>query len=205
MLHTHSESFKSKYGSLDNAENKLGLSDDYYLGTDFAKTNTGKQLPKTSLSTVSTKDEIIMEIKRSFSILNEEDKLQCFNEVVQLPFLAKLLFKIYKETDVNNKPLLQEFDCLLDKLYFEASLKEGITSKVRHFPTTSIKAMKRCQDAGKVNLLYKFSQLLINQNHFDDSTFLVKLNRMPFGLMDYAIQFFTCTDVRQIMLCYKTV
>jgi hypothetical protein len=76
---------------------------------------------------------------------------------------------------------------------------EGISSNPKHFIATSIKAMERLQDGRIVNLVYKSSKMLTNVNNFDQSSYLMRLDRMPFGLLDYVIQFFTCTNTRQVL------
>ena len=50
---------------------------------------------------------------------------------------------------------------------------------------------------GKSNLVYKFCQGLAFDRP-DKSGPLIPINRMPFGLIEYCIEFFTCTNVMQV-------
>jgi len=86
---------------------------------------------------------------------------------------------------------------ILDKLYTWVACKKGITSNPRSFIQLSLEAMKRLEDNNKVNLVFKFCQGLA-QDRPDKSGPLIPIHRMPFGLMQYCMEFFTCTNVMQI-------
>ena len=45
--------------------------------------------------------------------------------------------------------------------------------------------------------------MLTDCKHFDQSEYVVNLDRMPFGLLDFTIQFFTCTHIKQVSEHYK--
>lgn len=86
---------------------------------------------------------------------------------------------------------------ILDKLYTWVACKKGITSNPRSFIQLSLEAMKRLEDNNKVNLVFKFCQGLA-QDRPDKSGPLIPIHRMPFGLMQYCMEFFTCTNVMQV-------
>ena len=86
---------------------------------------------------------------------------------------------------------------ILDKLYIWTAGKTGVTSNPRTFVQLSLDAMKRLEDNGKVNLVFKFCQGLA-LNRPDKSGPLIPIHRMPFGLMQYCIEFFTCSNVMQV-------
>ena len=60
-------------------------------------------------------------------------------------------------------------------------------------------AMKRLQDNGKNNLIYKFALCIVsNRPGSNDSLFLI--NRMPFGMVEYQIEFFSATNIMGVSL-----
>ena len=74
---------------------------------------------------------------------------------------------------------------------------KGIVSYPKNFVQMSLAAMKRLEANGKSNLVYKFCQGLAFDRP-DKSGPLIPINRMPFGLIEYCIEFFTCTNVMQV-------
>lgn len=86
---------------------------------------------------------------------------------------------------------------LLDKLYSWIACKKGISSNIRTFLHLSLDAMKRLEDNNKVNLVLKFCQGLAVDRP-DKTGPLIPIHRMPFGLLQYCIEFFTCTNVMQV-------
>ena len=88
---------------------------------------------------------------------------------------------------------------ILDKLYVWSAGKMGITSNPRTFVQLSLEAMRRLEDNNKVNLVFKFCQGLALDRP-DKSGPLMPINRMPFGLVQYCIEFFTCTNIMQVII-----
>ena len=86
---------------------------------------------------------------------------------------------------------------IVDKLYTWIACKRGLTSNPRTFIQLSLEAMKRLEDDNKVNLVFKFCQGLALDRP-DKSGPLIPIHRMPFGLMQHCIEFFTCTNVMQV-------
>ena len=88
---------------------------------------------------------------------------------------------------------------IMDKLYTWAAHKIGITSNPRTFVQLSLDAMKRLEDNSKPNLVLKFCQGLVIDRP-NNAGPLIPIHRMPFGLIQYCIEFFTCTNVMQVSL-----
>ena len=74
----------------------------------------------------------------------------------------------------------------------------GLYSNPKYFVSNSRQAMKRPSTNNKPNLVYKFSQMLTLQKAANTMEPVIQLYRMPFGLLEYVIQFFTVTDVNQV-------
>ena len=86
---------------------------------------------------------------------------------------------------------------ILDKLYNWAVRKISITSNPQTFVQLSMDAMKRLEDNSKPNLVFIFCQGLA-MDRPNDAGPLIPIHRMPFGLIQYCIEFFTCTNVMQV-------
>lgn len=86
---------------------------------------------------------------------------------------------------------------LLNKLFLQLALAHNITSNPSNFCSLSIKAMELLQKNNKNNLLYKFASAVCNTKPGTDEP-VFPMDRMPFGLVEYQIEFFSCTHIRQV-------
>ena len=85
--------------------------------------------------------------------------------------------------------------------FLELANKYGIDTNPADFASLSVKAMKRLKEHNKNNLVYKFSMCIgSNQPGTDDPLF--PLTRMPFGLVEYQIEFFSATNIMQVCYVY---
>ena len=105
--------------------------------------------------------------------------------------ITDILFNLFEQKE------FVDVIAILDKLYLWVACKKGITSNPRSFIQLSLEAMKRLEDNNKVNLVFKFCQGLA-QDRPDKSGPLIPIHRMPFGLLQHCIEFFTCTSVMQV-------
>ncbi|CAH3170892.1 unnamed protein product, partial [Porites evermanni] len=69
-----------------------------------------------------------------------------------------------------------------------------IDSNHGEFASLSRKATLELQEKDKPNLVYKWSRCL----HNSEGKSSIDMDRMPFGSMQYCIEFFSCTHVSQI-------
>ncbi|XP_078357969.1 uncharacterized protein LOC144642774 isoform X1 [Oculina patagonica] len=81
--------------------------------------------------------------------------------------------------------------------FLKLAIKNGIDTNPADFASKSIRAMKRLQEHGKNNLLYKFAFCIANSRPGSDVP-LFPLDRMPFGLVEYQIEFFAATNIAQL-------
>ena len=81
--------------------------------------------------------------------------------------------------------------------FLKLAIENGIDTNPADFASQSIRAMKRLQENGKNNLLYKFAYSIANNRPGSDAA-LFPLERMPFGLVEYQIEFFSATNVAQV-------
>lgn len=73
--------------------------------------------------------------------------------------------------------------------FLKMALKSGIDSNPADFASLSVNAMKKLQEQKKNNLVYKFAFCIAQNRPGSDETFF-PLDRMPFGLVEYQIEFF---------------
>ena len=85
-------------------------------------------------------------------------------------------------------------DLLLNALFLQRAVDLGIDSNPGDFASLSLKAMLEMQEKDKPNLVYKWSRCL----HNSEGKSSIDMDRMPFGLMQYCIEFFSCTHVSQV-------
>ena len=88
---------------------------------------------------------------------------------------------------------------LTNNLFLKAAVFNGIDTNPSDFVTLSLTSMKVLQEHNKSNLLYKFAYCL-GSNQPGTEKPLFPLNRMPFGLVEYQIEFFSCTNM-QVNTC----
>ena len=91
---------------------------------------------------------------------------------------------------------MEEIVKFMDGTFLSLAMKNGLSSKPKYFVSNSIKAMKRLSSENKPNLVYKFSQMLTLQKATNSP--VIQLDRMPFRLLEYVIQFFTVSNVNQV-------
>ena len=90
----------------------------------------------------------------------------------------------------------------IDESFLQLARKKGLTSNPRNFASISIKAMERLQMEKKPNLVYKFSEMLTLQKCGNPAEPVIQLGPMPFGLLEYVIQFFVTPHVKQVIVLY---
>ena len=88
---------------------------------------------------------------------------------------------------------------LLDDMFLTAAVHRGITSNPLSFASTSLNGLKLLQDSGKTNLISKWSRCIWGPEGKPKLDF----GRMPFGLIEYQIEFFSCTNVMQVMFLFS--
>ena len=99
-----------------------------------------------------------------------------------------------------------DLEILLNKLFLHLTLAHDITSNPAKFCSLSIRSMKLLKQNNKSNLLYKFALALCQTNPITGEP-VFPMNRMPFGLVEYQIEFFSCTNVNQVSnaVLYKSL
>ena len=81
--------------------------------------------------------------------------------------------------------------------FLKLALRVGIDTNPADFASLSVKAMEVLQSHQKNNLLYKFAYCIATTRP-GSKEMLFPLNRMPFGLVEYQIEFFASTNIVQV-------
>lgn len=177
------------FKTVDDAEAALGITLESYIdGSPDASTST------TSTNTLQDELKLSPSLAGKLSTLSPNQLMDLIFEGLALlkPYvnMSHLFVKFFDEKSVDAMSIMEE-------LYAWQAKKMGVSSSVLGFVQLSLKAMRRLEVNGKVNLVVKFCQCLANDRP-DKSGPLVPLHRMPFGMIQYCIEFFTCTNVMQV-------
>ncbi|KAI8499091.1 hypothetical protein Bbelb_235440 [Branchiostoma belcheri] len=86
-----------------------------------------------------------------------------------------------------------------DDLFSSVAVARNINTYPTDFFSKSIHAMNTLQDNNKPNLLYRFAQIL-STNRPGTNIPLLQLDRMPFGLIQYQLEFYSSTNVHQVTI-----
>ena len=182
---------KKKFKSIDEAEAALGITVESYID---GSPDTHNQ-PSTSSN---TQDDLNLSpsLSGKLSCLTQKQLIDVILESLALlqptVDLVQLLVRFFNEQ--------REIDALsvTDELYSWLATKVGISAPLLGFVRLSLEAMRRLQVNEKPNLVLKFCQCLATDRP-DKSGPLMPMHRMPFGLVQYCIEFFTCTNVMQVI------
>ena len=93
----------------------------------------------------------------------------------------------------------EKLEFVANASFLKLALNGGINTNPGNFATLSVKAMKVLQENGKNNLLLKFGYCIATTRP-ESLEPLFPINRMPFGLVEYQIEFFSSTNIGQV--CY---
>ena len=83
---------------------------------------------------------------------------------------------------------------LMDKQFVDAAISQGVDSNPADFTSLSLGAMKVLQENGKPNLIHTWAKCVFGENGEP----LIPIRWMPFGLIQYQMQFFASTNVMQV-------
>jgi hypothetical protein len=133
-------------------------------------------------------------VKEGLGLLQPKTVCNVLSEI-----LSKFLFTTQKDVEHVVLPMFSSLTedikiAVFDKLFADLSSSVGVISNCARFISLSIEAMQILQKAKKHNLVYKWSQCIVGEN----GTPFIPINRMPFGLIEYQLEFFTATNVMQV-------
>ena len=134
------------------------------------------------------KNSKLQVLKELFLSLDDASKMTCCREIFfgEKSELSRMIISLLQSIIAKEKNM-EEIAKFMDGTFLSLAMKNGLSSKPKYFVSNSIKAMKRLSSENKPNLVYKFTNSPV-----------IQLDRMPFGLLEYVIQFFTVSNANQV-------
>ena len=187
---------RQKYNNVEDAEASYGLDVDFYLSdasTIVSQSQEPLRLDEKLISSIKslTQQQLQEAITHALAAVTDKKAfLLKMLGVVQLSSIAwiEIIECLYQQLPYQEKMVL------LDKQFVDVAIVEGIDTNPADFASISLGAMKVLQENGKPNLIYKWSKCVFGE----DGKSLIPLHRMPFGLIQYQMEFFTSTNVMQV-------
>ena len=204
---------KQKYKTVDEAEDVLALSVEAYLDDSILSNKTTPSpvplhisqalLDQLNHLTPVQLKEIIVQSLQLLSKLHTPPTtllIEVANAFVQMDWMIAHLFQLFENWFKNAS--LKNSVLLLNKCFDICSKKIEITTNVSNFPQLSLSEMKKLQDLDKSNTVYNLSKV-ISESRPDGSNSLMPLKRMPFGMIQFTVDFFASTNVNQVYIVNK--
>ena len=190
--------FRKKFNTLEDAEEDYGLSVDSYLGVSELP-DSDEDLENVHPDILQKMDclspnQLVAVAVKALTRLHEEYVLEILTDRIKschYNLISKFANQLIGKLPSSSR------EKLLDEMFQTVAVESGITSNPLLFASTSIKAMKFLQDSKKANLISKWSRCICGP----DGKPKLDIHRMPFGLIEYQIEFFSCTNVNQV-ICY---
>ena len=197
---------KKRFKTVEEAEDSLGLTLESYL--DESNTSAAAKPPATldiSLSLIEkmghmTPSQLKELIEEAWQLLSKLPTLETdIKEALANSFLqsewvtmhvTKLITSWFEVSSIGDSILV------LNECFQVTAEKMGIETNVLNFQHLSLKSMKTLQDLGKTNTIYNLSKV-VGEPRPGGSGTLIPLKRMPFGMVQYIIDFFASTNVMQ--------
>ena len=184
---------KRKFRTIDSAEAALGITVESYIDVSPCQPTATDHIDQDLNLSPSLAGKLSCLSKSQLKDLIIESLRLLGCDVDVIVQLIKMLLVEQPDLDVL---------AITDQLYALVAEKMGLTSTVLGFVRLSLEAMRRLELNDKVNLVIKFCQGFANERP-DKSGPLIPLHRMLFGLLQYCIEFFTCTNVMQVTLFHQ--
>jgi len=188
---------RQKYKTVEEAESVYGLDVDFYLNDDSASAlptcQPSLRLDEVLASSIKSLTQKQMEELVMKALLGVKDQYSLLLKVLSVTQLSSdmrkaLINQIYQPLDFQEK--LE----LMDKQFLDAAVSKGIDTNPADFTSLSLGAMMVLKENGKPNLIHTWAKCVYGE----DGKPLMPVNRMPFGLIQYQMQFFTATNVMQV-------
>ena len=84
-----------------------------------------------------------------------------------------------------------------DQIFQELVKRKELSIPHSNFIDLSLSAMENLKLHSKTNVLYKLAKIVATKRPDCDET-LIPLNRMPWGLIQYQIDFFACQNINEV-------
>lgn len=182
------QTLRRDYGTVDNAEDKLGIAIDAYMDDE--------ETPSLTPSPLSLPPSITVDLNH-LTECQKQDLLRRLLPGMLEQFAVNILKDFAKDVNQTNACTLIKECCNSKGLNHIEVLDDLLgrhlkTLNVRKFPdkadfiSLSVTAMQKLATLGKENLIYKWPRCIaLTRPESEES--LMPLQRMPFGLIEYQI------------------
>ena len=186
-----------KFKTVEEAESFYGLTVEMYLNDvpPRASSEPSLKLDEVLGSSISSLAQQQLEELITKAMAAVRDKKSILLKILMTTQLSgdalkELINLMYQKLELNEKIKV------VDKQFVDAAISQGIDSNPADFASISLGAMKLLQENGKPNLIYKWAKCVFGENGKP----LIPIDRMPFGLLQYQMEFFTATNVMQVII-----
>ena len=161
---------RQRYQTIGNAELKLGLDVNYYMGKCSTNVEDNSQRIKLipgnwEVLTILTQTQKLEVVKELYNSLHYDGKVACCSDIFfneEDSNLKRIITSILKSSFATENNM-EEMVKVMDEAFLSLAISNGLTSNPKCFASNSVKAMKRLSSENKPNLVYKFSQMLTLQ------------------------------------------
>ena len=206
---------RKRFKTIDEAEDAFGITVDCYLESEkenvpaverqqsevsleevpeklisIVAKLTGSQLSKLALHIL----EHLPALKLQWTL---EKALPKALPRLSVPFVVELLTSLSKIASC--EALIQ----VADSLVCSVASKSGLSWNLKGFLDTACRAMCELETHGRPNVVYFLCRCIAEKKE-DGKTPLLPMDRMPFGLIQYQLEFFNATHVCQVIFVVFT-
>ena len=195
---------QKKFRTVDEAEDAYGITIDSYLGGPEAQKEN--QVPHAGIP------EKVMDLVKKLTGCQLSMLATHIMENLAVPVLQSTLMKLLPKvlpsmclSDVtellSSLSRIASRNALLsvaDSLVSGVASKTGLSWNVMGFLDTACRAMCELEAHGKPNVVYFLCRCIAGKKE-DGKTPILPLDRMPFGLIQYQLEFFNATHVCQVI------
>lgn len=200
-LRSKVQKLRSTYGSIDAAEEALGMTVEHYMDVDVPAVQASSAAPPPPPPQPSWQQPpSAYELLQLIKLMSRPEHNKHLHELVSLvptadiKYCMSLLFDhlLSRETSAASQ--------VLDEFTAKLLSAEGFTApETTAVVTSSLQAMKELHTAGhNPYLVGKFGECIVRKRP-NSTDSLMPLDRMPFGLIQYQVEFFTARHVSKVI------
>lgn len=202
---------RKKFATVDEAEDAFGITLDSYLSSSPATESSPSNPEQGPLQLPEKVVEIIEKltgVQRAMLATHILEKLSSLHLESTLKKVLPKVLPCLSQMSILEllSALCQIASCeallkVADSVFCSLASKAGISGTMSGFVDTACKAMCELEAQNKPNVVY-FLCRIIAEKREDGITPIIPLDRMPFGLIQYQLEFFNSTHICQVTILF---
>ena len=202
---------RKKFTTVDDAEDAYGITVDFYLASPSGKENT-PTAQKEKQSQPPVIPQKVMDMLGKLTGCQLSMLAAHIMENLAVPILQSTLLKVLPKvlpslcvsdvTDLlSSLTKIASREALLsvaDSLVCSVASKTGLSWNVKGFLETACRAMCELEAHDKPNVVYFLCRCIADKKE-DGKSPILPLDRMPFGMIQYQLEFFNATHICQVI------